>query len=712
MSMRHLLKKLVIFIPPLAFLIIGIKTIPDYGINWDEPLHFHRGQAYFHFMATGKHNFQDLPSYLNLTNKCPLGVKYCNDPIGPTDLGYISKEKLSYGSLVMRKANNLNFRRSLFQSNIYDYDYFMATDSGHPPASDILSAISNYVFYQRLGVLTDVGAHHLFEVVAAFLLILGVAIFTYLNFGLLTSLVSSISLAMYPLFFAESHFNIKDPPETAFFGLAIIAFYFGIIKDKWNLILLSAVSTGLALGTKFNALFLPVIIFPWLITYLLLNKDKWKKILRFKYWLILFPSIVIFILYFFWPYLWRAPINNLLKVINYYRVVGTGVQTEQLKYIFMGFNTYPLVWIIITTPIPLLLLSAVGLISSFLNLVKKREPIYLLVIFWFFLPIIRISLGNAASYGGVRQIMEYVPGMMILSGLGAKRLFEITKNHVLRILILAVILIFLSFSLWEMIKIHPNENLYFNQIVGGMAGAKAKEIPNWGNSYGNIYEQGVNWLNKNVETNARLTTLIGTMANINWTDLRSDIYYHNKYWSGPNKAGEYAIDVNYGEPYESYYRYSYYNTFLIPVYEYKIDGVVLLTIWKNDLGHTKPEYLKKEIQIYPKEVKISSDTIKIDLGKEVSLAKMFIKHGQENCRPQVGGYILTSEDGGFWLRQADSIDLAQTTSEASGDIIGFTNDKFAFYFSATKARYISVNTGDNNSCYLKEPKVSVYSLSL
>lgn len=710
--MRHLLKKLVIFIPSFIFLFIGIKTIPDYGINWDEPLHFHRGQAYLHFLITGKHNFQDLPAYPNLTDRCPPEVKFCSDPRGPDDLGYISKDGLSYQNLVMQKTKYLNFRRSLFQADIYNYDYFVKTDSGHPPASDILSSLSNYVFYQRLGVLTDVGAHHLYEVVMTFLLIVGVAVFTYLNFGLLTSLVSSISLALYPIIIAESHFNIKDPPETAFFGLSMITFYFAIIRKKWYLILLSAVLAGLALGTKFNVLFLPAVILPWLIFYVIEKKGRWQEIKHFKYLFILYPIVVLSVFYVFWPFLWSAPISNLLKVINYYRVIGTGIQPEQLRLIFIGVNTYPLISIVITTPIPILILSTIGFISSLVILIKKREPLYLLILLWFILPIARVSVGGTAIYGGVRQIMEYIPGMAILSGLGAKRLFDIAKNNFLRFLVLVVVFGSLGFSLLEMVKIHPNENLYFNQLIGGLVGAKGKNIPYWSNSYGNIYKKGVDWLNKNVETNARLTTLVGTMANINWTELRSDILYHNKYWSGPNRLGEYAVDVNYGEPYKSYYRYSYYDKFLIPVYEYKVDGASLLTIWKNDLEHTKPEYRKKETRFLPKEVRVEKGRIYIDLGKEVLLTKMFIKHGLQDCKEQTGGHISISLDGRSWIRQADSIDAAQTTSEASGEILGFTRDNFAFYFPSVKARFVSIDTGNINSCYLKDSKVSVYSLAL
>ena len=63
MKNRDIKNKLLIFVIPFIFLVVGIITLKDYGLNWDEPYHFAKGQAALHYMLTGKKTFLDLPAY-------------------------------------------------------------------------------------------------------------------------------------------------------------------------------------------------------------------------------------------------------------------------------------------------------------------------------------------------------------------------------------------------------------------------------------------------------------------------------------------------------------------------------------------------------------------------------------------------------------------------------------------------------------------------
>ena len=42
----------------LLFLIIGIFALSNYGANWDESIHFGRGQAILHFTLTGEKDYE------------------------------------------------------------------------------------------------------------------------------------------------------------------------------------------------------------------------------------------------------------------------------------------------------------------------------------------------------------------------------------------------------------------------------------------------------------------------------------------------------------------------------------------------------------------------------------------------------------------------------------------------------------------------------
>ena len=56
------MKKKIIIGAVLAALSFSIffSTLSDYGINWDESIHYIRGQAYLRFFLTGKDNFPAL----------------------------------------------------------------------------------------------------------------------------------------------------------------------------------------------------------------------------------------------------------------------------------------------------------------------------------------------------------------------------------------------------------------------------------------------------------------------------------------------------------------------------------------------------------------------------------------------------------------------------------------------------------------------------
>ena len=149
---------------------------------------------------------------------------------------------------------------------------------------------------------------------------------------------------------------------------------------------------------------------------------------------------------------------------------------------------------------------------------------------------------------------------------------------------------FIPISL-KLVSIHPNENAYFNPLIGGLEGAKNRNFADWGVTLGSVYQQGIDWLNENAEEESNLTLVRGLHSNIPRIKLRRDINFDNRYYSGEAKKGEYimeVIDYNW-DIFISEEKREYLQN-LKPVYEVKVDGVSLLKIWKNDKKHTKTTY--------------------------------------------------------------------------------------------------------------------------
>lgn len=524
----------------VLFLILGVVTISDYGINWDEPFHFHRGQAYLSF-------FQ---------NK--------GNP-----------------KFVIKK----NEKRTSFIDLNQQPGYYLKNDCCHPVLNGELFSLSNKIFYEKLGWLKDVEAYSLAGIFLSSLLVGLISWFASKELGRLIGIASGLSLFFYPLFLGETHFNVKDPPETVFYSLFLIFVFYAVNKLSWKFLFLGSILFGLALGTKFNILFSPLIIVPWLIFAFLKNRGKLKNTSS-KFFLILILPISFLvgfsILFSVWPYLWRDPINNLVSVFAWYKHIGTETNYEP-QFLYNGFNLYPIVWILFTTPLSILILFIVGIFSSIRNILKgkKNTEILLLVTLWFIVPILRVIVPGSTIYGGDRQIMEFVPAMAVLSGIGFHTILGI-RNKIYGQLLISLAVVIFVFNITEIIKIHPNETVYFNQLAGGLKGGYDRNITEAGGDLGNVYKQGVNWLNKNAEENARLTLINNGTSAIPGEFIRKDIGFSDDYWSGQRKRGEYIMNTSEVGWDSVFPDKSSYVKSLKPVYEVVVQGAPILIIWKND----------------------------------------------------------------------------------------------------------------------------------
>lgn len=674
MSKNFLLALILTFI----FFVISFLTLGDYGISWDETIHFYRGQAYLHYFLTGETNYAGLPQVnLQGTN---------GDP-----------QKITIP------------RRSFYQNDLYNGEYFLKNDSGHPPLNGELAALSNYIFYQKLGFLGDVQSHHLFNILAGSILVFVVVAFAKTYFGFFAALVSFLALTTYPLFWAESHFNIKDPPETAFFATAIWAFINSIQKASLSWLILFWIFLGLALGTKLNILFVPLILIPYLLFYyrksIFSRKFSLRKIPKiYLGGLILGPMITLGIFLGSWPYLWQKWPENLINILKFYREIGTNTHYQPDNFFILGFNTFPLQWILYTTPPIVLVLIFIGLISVFIN---KGGPkfIGLLLILWFIVPLLRVSIPDSSIYGGVRQIMEFIPALALLAGLGA---WQIVKwCHKKYVIIIAQIIIILLF-IWPiviLVKLHPNENVYFNNLIGGLFGASERNFPSWGNSFGNAYFQGIKWINKNAEYGSKLSLIQGTSTNAPAIFLRSDIDYKSGNWSGINREGEYLMELTFNDTNRDFnYAWDYVENFLNPVYELKVDGVSILKIWKNDLQHTKKLKQKNEIEFLDSfNVDVKENLIKVNLNKEVSISRIILNFDPlPDCLIPKAAFVETSNDGLNWIREKDPIPFRQIKQKDN-----MTDNKIEYFVAGKEARYVNFVFENKNACPLNYTSIKI-----
>lgn len=633
-------KKILASLVGLFFFILLFLGVKDYNIFWDARNHYFKGQAFVHFFLTGKKDYKDLPITKDY-------ARYFRDYMSRYDPDTKIYERLS---------TDPNYRRSIYQDEIHTYDWLIKSDQiEHPVFSDIMSTFSNVIFYEKLGWLRDDYAYRVYTLALAALVVGVIFYWTYSLYGFFPAIISTLVLGTTPLFWAESHFNLKDVPQMAFFSLAIWQFWKGAVSKSNKNIIVSAVFAAFAFSTKLNIVFMPFILAPWFIVYYLSKSQKDRKSYNKWWWLLfVYPLIMLVIFIGSWPQMWASPIQNFIKVIEIYREIGVSPDyTPAFRTIF-NFSTYASIWIIISTYPLVIIMSAIGIFFSFKNIRKTKDYLPLLFLLWFFVPIARASLPFTSIFGGVRHIMEYIPAVSMLAGYGVFNLLKLFPSKKTKMYIGMLLIVGFVPLIFTLVRLHPAENVYFNSFIGGLSGAKKANITGWGYNDGGIYRKATVWLNEHADKNSHIAVAFSEPADFYIPELREDLLADNLF-SGYLQKGEYIIGLTHDNGLENTYRLKYSQDFLEPVYEYVVDGVPLIKIWKNDRKYLKGEFLGKSFDSLHLDPEIIENELRWTLPENMRLMAVEIEFDtSDSCKLLESASFQVSSDGQVWDTLPDS----------------------------------------------------------
>ena len=165
-------------------------------------------------------------------------------------------------------------------------------------------------------------------------------------------LVAAAVFVLMPRLFAHGHFANLEMATLLLWLLTVIAFERGIERRGWSVA--CGALFGLALLTKINAVFLPVLLLPWGFLF------HGRKALRNAVAMALCGPLIFFA---GWPVMWYHPIETLRVYIAdkaqrmiipvYY--LGTAYRDRIAPW------HYPFVLLLATTPLPVLAAAAAGL---------------------------------------------------------------------------------------------------------------------------------------------------------------------------------------------------------------------------------------------------------------------------------------------------------------------------------------------------------------
>jgi 4-amino-4-deoxy-L-arabinose transferase-like glycosyltransferase len=277
--------------------------------------------------------------------------------------------------------------------------------------------------------------------------------------------------------FGHAHLAALDMITTLFFVGALLAL---LEADRrgggWWRFALAGTVWGLAMLVRIHGLLLLPPVVAWLV---------WRHRRRVAVPLIAWLAAGGATFFAGWPWLWIAPIAHLRQFL------GTATGRQAIHVFYMGrvwddVETpwhYPLVMFLVTVPLGLLLLGALGAWSK--RRAGKSEASHLLVAGALVFVLLVFAVPGAPVYDGARLFLMVFPLWAILAAAGAAWVIEHKAwqgwRQELRV---AAVMLFVALQGVGLLVYYPCELSHYNLAVGGLRGAEALgfEVNYWGDA--------------------------------------------------------------------------------------------------------------------------------------------------------------------------------------------------------------------------------------
>lgn len=355
----------------------------------------------------------------------------------------------------------------------------------------------------------------------------------------LAGVIASFSLLCMPRMFLHAHLANLDIPMATVWVLGMYLFWRAITRQGWAWTVVAGLAFGIALGTKLNALLMPLV---WVIWFLLWQRERAVLVK-----IVLIGSIGLAVFLAIWPWLYHDTLERLV----YY--VSMGYRFGQTVQYYLGQTGrapwhYSLVLTIAVVPITITVTYFVGIArvlrprhsgtdtgdssscapahpaDAARNAgwmpkaagqprqergVEYRQRYGYYILLNALVPLAIAVLGLQALYSGERHFIAVFPCLAMLSGIGFVAILETLEHWLLFrwhasqvgnlaadvklpmrwrwLLTVGLAVLLLAPPVVSIIRIHPYELSYYSEIVGGLRGATrlGLETTFWCESYKN-----------------------------------------------------------------------------------------------------------------------------------------------------------------------------------------------------------------------------------
>jgi hypothetical protein len=372
-----------------------------------------------------------------------------------------------------------------------------------------------------------------------------------------------------PRIFAYSFFDGSDSAAVSFWIIGTFSM-FQLLNSpsSYKMSVIHSVVSAAALSSR-----LPLISIPLLtITGLSFLENPRKIKIISIYGVTLVTSVLCF-----WPQLWGSPLKLFIKSL-----ISTASYQHVPSFFFgvyQGDETpwyYNFFWMGITIPFFCLIPGLVGFfssmksISSIKTLFELQKFKLASVVASLSVPLVLPILTNVSLYGAWRHHHFVFPSFAILSVVGLQKISSTFghKKNLYRILNLLFFLGLLN-TFYKMVKYHPYQGVYFNEISHFLSLEKNVTLDSWGNSY----KEG---LQKILEFDNDSMIPIEIDTYFGWAHLKSlsPLERRRLIFSGP-KEGKYLLTT-------SLWKSDHFEEVHGPlIYSLKSDSKIILKIFRN-----------------------------------------------------------------------------------------------------------------------------------
>jgi len=214
-----------------------------------------------------------------------------------------------------------------------------------------------------------------------------------------------------------------------------------------------------------------------------------------------------------WPYIFVDPFPHLVDSVRSMSKFPWDMTVPFSGERYSALNLprrYTLEWLVIGSPLPVVVFAAVGLALAALRLRAGYSPIVLIGLS-FVVPVATFVALRPTMYNGPRHFLFVVPAMVLLAVYGLTWLtaFLARRHRALAGGLVALVLAVQGQAVATMVAIHPYEYSYFSPVVGGLPGAVGRyELDYWGT----CNKAAAEWLAKNHTGRAPVTVEVSAPA--------------------------------------------------------------------------------------------------------------------------------------------------------------------------------------------------------